>query len=270
MKFILKLVSFTLAVSLVSCKTTDLARLSEKSHKEQLKNFVKTFKNQEPKVLDSVSSSTFSPTMNFNMRKPNFVIIHHTAQDSLAQTLKTFRLKETQVSSHYVIGDNGEVVQMLNDYLRAWHAGSAKWGRTTDINSCSIGIELDNNGSETFSTAQIKSLLSLLNRLKKEYNIPTENFIGHSDIAPERKNDPSVCFPWKELAKKGFGVWPDDVLDTAPKNFDSVQALRIIGYDTKNQSAAVIAFKRHYIQTDVSDTMNTVFLNTLYSVFKKL
>jgi N-acetylmuramoyl-L-alanine amidase len=89
-------------------------------------------------------------TVNFNLRKPNFIIIHHTAQDSLQQTIKTFTVTRTQVSSHYVIADDGSVIQMLNDYLRAWHAGRGSWGKDTDINSSSIGIELDNNGTEVF------------------------------------------------------------------------------------------------------------------------
>jgi N-acetylmuramoyl-L-alanine amidase len=83
---------------------------------------------------------------------------------------------------------------MLNDYLRAWHAGKGSWGKNTDINSASIGIELDNNGSEPFS-AQITSLMALLSKLQKQYGIPAQNIIGHSDIAPTRKSDPSALFP---------------------------------------------------------------------------
>src|SRR5690554_435395 len=85
-------------------------------------------------------------TVNFNLRKPDFVIIHHTAQDSTEQTLRTFTMSHTQVSAHYVIGRDGKTYQMLNDYLRAWHAGNSRWGKVTDMNSHSIGIELDNNG----------------------------------------------------------------------------------------------------------------------------
>ena len=208
-------------------------------------------------------------TVNFNLRKPNFIIIHHTAQDSIQQTIKTFTLTRTQVSAHYVIGDDGTVVQMLNDYLRAWHAGSGSWGKNTDVNSASIGIELDNNGTEAFSEAQITSLMALLSKLKREYNIPTQNIIGHSDIAPTRKNDPSILFPWKTLAENGFGIWKDDILETAPENFNPEQGLQIIGYNTKNLSAAIIAFKRHFIQTDVSDILDENTINTIYSIYKK-
>ncbi|MFC6998367.1 N-acetylmuramoyl-L-alanine amidase [Rufibacter roseus] len=147
---------------------------------------------------------------NFNLRKPNYVVIHHTAQNSTEQTLKTFTTPKTQVSAHYVIGRDGKVYHMLSDYLRAWHGGNAKWGNTTDLNSTSIGIELDNNGFEPFQEAQIESLIQLLALLKKNYGIPAANFIGHSDIAPSRKVDPNPTFPWKQLAEAGFGLWYDE------------------------------------------------------------
>ncbi len=209
-------------------------------------------------------------TVNFNLRKPDFVIIHHTAQDSIEQTLRTFTLERTQVSAHYVIGRNGETYQMLNDYLRAWHAGASKWGKTTDMNSQSLGIELDNNGKERFTNVQINSLLRLLDTLKTTYKIPTENFIGHADISPTRKQDPSVHFPWKILADHGFGIWYDIDLVTPPENFDPVTALRIIGYDTKNLPAAIIAFKRHFIQSDISPELTPFDLRVIYNLFCKL
>src|SRR5690606_14779437 len=100
--------------------------------------------------------------IHYDLRKPNFVIIHHTSQHSVAQTIRTFQLEHTQVSAHYVIGKDGRVIQMLNDYERAWHAGRSKWGSITDLNSVSIGVELDNNGEEPFPQEQINSLLILL------------------------------------------------------------------------------------------------------------
>jgi N-acetylmuramoyl-L-alanine amidase len=208
-------------------------------------------------------------TVNFNLRKPNFIIIHHTAQDSIQQTIKTFTLTRTQVSAHYVIGDNGDVVQMLNDYLRAWHAGAGSWGKNSDINSSSIGIELDNNGKEPFSDLQITSLMALLSKLKKQYNIPTQNILGHSDIAPTRKQDPSALFPWKLLAENGFGIWHDDTLEEAPITFNAELGLRIIGYDTKNLNAAVSAFKLHYMQSEINAVLDQNTINTIYSIFKK-
>src|SRR6185369_16770796 len=116
-------------------------------------------------------------TTNFSMRRPNFVVIHHTAQNSCDSTLRTFTLTRTQVSAHYVICRDGTVHHMLNDLLRAHHAGVSKWGNNVDLNSSSIGIEIDNNGFEPFSDAQINSLMELLGRLKRTYNIPTANFM---------------------------------------------------------------------------------------------
>lgn len=208
-------------------------------------------------------------TVNLNLRKPNYVVIHHTAQNSCEQTLKTFTLQRTQVSAHYVICKDGTVHHMLNDYFRAWHAGNGKWGNNTDINSSSIGIELDNNGFEPFADTQIKSLLELLAVLKKNYGIPAANFIGHSDIAPGRKVDPNANFPWQKLAGSGFGYWPDAVLDTVPSHFNHVQALKMIGYNVKDSVAAIKAFKLHFIQLDTSPVITPRDKAVLNNLLKK-
>ncbi|RYZ19643.1 MAG: hypothetical protein EOP49_48220 [Sphingobacteriales bacterium] len=148
---------------------------TNKVYVEQAETFAQTLQKTEPVVLiDSTGTrlpSEWVGTVNFNLRKPNLVIIHYTAQDSAAQTLKTFTLVKPQVSAHYVIGANGKIYHMLNDYLRAWHGGVGRWGSVTDINSSSIGIELDNNGTEPFPEEQISSLILLLSKLKKDYNI---------------------------------------------------------------------------------------------------
>jgi N-acetylmuramoyl-L-alanine amidase len=207
-------------------------------------------------------------TTNFGLRKPNFVIIHHTAQNSCEETLKTFTIPRTAVSAHYVICKDGTIHQLLNDYMRAQHAGISKWGNLIDINSSSIGIELDNNGFEPFDSLQIKSLLVLLNRLKQKYTIPTANFIGHGDIAPTRKNDPNFRFPWKLLATNGYGLWFDDTLQPAPSNFNPYIALRIIGYDLKDSTAAVRSFKRHFLQ-DTTRRLNAVDTLVLSNLQRK-
>lgn len=210
----------------------------------------------------------FVGTTNFTMRKPNFVIIHHTAQGTAEQTLKTFTLPRTDVSAHYLISRNGTVYHLLNDYLRAHHAGAGKWGSITDMNSCSIGIELDNNGTEPFADAQIASLLALLRQLKQTYNIPTANFIGHSDFAPARKTDPSIFFPWKTLAQNGFGLWYDDNPGCVPENFNHLLALRIVGYDIRDSIAAIKAFRRHYMQ-DTARRLSPADLGALYNLMNK-
>jgi N-acetylmuramoyl-L-alanine amidase len=235
----------------------------------QLINYKDTLSKIDNRLLQDGIVSEWVGTVNFNLRKPNFIVLHHTAQDSVQQTIKTFTLKQTNVSAHYVISRDGKIIHMLNDYLRAWHAGNGSWGRDTDINSSSIGIELDNNGSEPFSDIQINSLLALLTKLKKDYNIPVQNIIGHADIAPTRKKDPSALFPWKLLAVNGFGVWPDEILPCPPPEFNVEQGLQVIGYSTKNLSAAITAFKLHYMQTEVNDILDEKTVSTIYSIYKK-
>jgi N-acetylmuramoyl-L-alanine amidase len=242
-------VSLALAVLVSGCASKPYS-VTNKVYRKQAKQFAKTLRARpEVTTNDTIKASEyFVGTTNFTMRKPNFVIIHHTAQRSCDQTLQTFTLPRTEVSAHYVICRDGTVHHMLSDYLRAHHAGLGKWGNVTDMNSCSIGIELDNDGTESFPDAQIRSLLSLLGQLKRQYNIPAANFIGHADFAPARKEDPSVLFPWKTLAARGFGLWYDEQREEAPAGFDHLLALRFIGYDTRDTTAAISAFKRHFTQ----------------------
>jgi N-acetylmuramoyl-L-alanine amidase len=224
---------------------------TNKAYKKQAKEYSKLLR--EYPVDDSAGlnyANSWVGTTNFSMRRPNFVVIHHTAQNSCDQTLKTFTLPRTQVSAHYVVCKDGTVHHMLNDLLRAHHAGVSKWGNATDLNSCSIGIEIDNDGFEPFTDAQISSVMELLARLKRAYNIPTANFIGHADVAPGRKVDPNKNFPWQRLAENGFGFWYDTTGVTVPAGFNDLQALRIIGYDIKKPESAIQSFKLHFVSTD--------------------
>jgi len=255
-----------------SCKQGKYAT-TEKIYKAKAKEFSKTYA-ATPSIgqLEKVNTANkeWIASINFGTRKPNFVMIHHTAQDSLAQTIKTFQNAKLEVSAHYVIGRDGKVVQMINDLFRSHHAGAGKWGNDTDLNSSSIGIELDNNGTtDPWTDAQIDALIQVLTYLKNTYKIPQANFIGHMDFAPARKNDPSR-FPWKKLAENGFGYWYGTNLEAAPENFDPKLALRIIGYDVKNTEAAIKAFKRHYIQKDInSGNLTDEDLKILYAIFKQ-
>ena len=255
-------------MSLAACNHNPYAE-SNREYKKQVKELSKIIK-QTP-LKDSLNSiGPWVGTTNFSLRKPNFVIIHHTAQNSCEQTLKTFTTKRTEVSAHYVICRDGIIHHMLNDYLRAWHAGAGNWGRLSDINSSSIGIEMDNNGSEPFSEIQIENLLRLLENLKTTYNIPAANFIGHADIAPTRKVDPSQYFPWKQLAEKGFGSWYGDTTSIQVNpGFNNLNALRIIGYDVKDSTAAIRAFRLHFMQDTVSvlDEPAQKILFSLYTKF---
>lgn len=252
---------------LYSCSTGQYAG-TNKMYRKQVKSYAKIL--AEYPVKDSFATAAdWVGTTNFSMRRPNYVIIHHTAQNSCEQTLKTFTLPRTQVSSHYVICKDGTVHHMLNDLLRGHHAGVSKWGNATDLNSSSIGIEIDNNGYEVFTNEQIASLLLVLDRLKKAYNIPTANFIGHADIAPGRKVDPNRNFPWQKLAQNGFGLWYDTTNIKVPVEFSPIQALRIIGYDVKNEKNAIQSYKIHFVQQDTTKVINEADKKILYDLMKK-
>lgn len=301
----LKYYLFTILAAglLVSCSSNPYSK-TNRIHKQQTKMYAKQLMEFPPQQDAGGAMLNYGEhqagTTNFNLRKPNIVIIHHTAQNSAEHTLKTFTLPRTQVSSHYVIGRDGKVYQMLNDFYRAWHAGSGKWGNNSDINSSSIGIELDNNGFEEFAPAQVTSLIQLLKVLKERHKIPDANFIGHSDIAPSRKVDPNPTFPWKLLASEGFGLWYDDSIaeseviidgrpggnlkievseneltpntkieETSPLDVSPEIALRIMGYDTSNLDAAIKAFKLHFIQTEVNGVLTDQDLRVLNNLYKK-
>jgi|SRR5450432_1260355 len=259
---------FALCLFSLSCNHNPY-KSSNKVYRKEANNLSLVIQEQ-PANYFSNDQVGWIGTVNFDLRKPNFVIIHHTAQNSCPETLHAFTTTQSKVSAHYVICKDGTVHHMLNDYLRAWQAGLSKWGNNSDINSSSIGIELDNNGYEAFSDSQINSLLVLLDTLKTKYKIPQENFIGHGDIAPGRKVDPNWRFPWKILADHGFGNWYDDTSRVVvPPGFNDIIALRTIGYNIKDSVAATIAFRRHWLQDTVYKNFDIESEKILYNLSLK-
>lgn len=252
---------------LLSC-SHNAYRSTNRVYKKQVKEYVKLLR--EYPLQDSAQQAPFfAGTTNFGIRRPNFVVIHHTAQNSCDQTLKTFTLTRTAVSAHYVICRDGVVFHMLNDYFRAQHAGVSRWGNTTDLNSSSIGIEIDNNGFEPFTDMQMNSLLELLGRLKRAYSIPQANFMGHADVAPGRKVDPSRFFNWKLLADNGYGYWYDTTNVTVPAQFNPLHALRIIGYNIKDSVSAIQSYKIHFTPNDSTRSLNEADRKILWSLVEK-
>ncbi|MFC3716289.1 N-acetylmuramoyl-L-alanine amidase [Luteimonas soli] len=188
------------------------------------------------------------PSPNFDERRPVIIVVHYTEQESVEQSLHTLRTRNSggPVSSHYLVGDDGAIYQLVADAHRAWHAGGGRWGTITDLNSASIGIEIDNDGREPFTEPQVQAVLRLLDDLTARLRIPRTQVIGHSDLAPTRKIDPGPLFPWKRLAEAGFGIWPADDAPPAPEGFDAMRALRLVGYDTTDPEAVVRAFRLHF------------------------
>ena len=200
----------------------------------------------------------------FDVRRPSFVIIHHTSDSNLEDSLRTLTDPARQVSSHYLIGRDGRILQLVDDRARAWHAGDSHWAGVEDMNSASIGIELDNDGREPFAEPLITALLALLSDIQKRFNIPAANFIGHGDIAPGRKVDPSALFPWRRLAAFGYGLWCDPPYPSPPAGADTVLLLQAFGYSVEKPDAAIAAFKRHFVPDDPSPLMTEKDRAVLY------
>ena len=162
------------------------------------------------------TSFNYSPNFNSIKRKTNeikFIIFHYTGMKSESAAIKRLTNIQSQVSSHYLIKDNGEIICIVPDLYIAWHAGKSGWKEISSLNKNSIGIEITNPGHrlgyKKFSKSQILSLIRLSKFLIKKYKINSKNILGHSDIAPERKKDPGEKFPWKHLSQKKIGYWHD-------------------------------------------------------------
>jgi N-acetylmuramoyl-L-alanine amidase len=212
------------------------------------------------------------PSPNHEARRPVLIVIHATEQDSVRESLDTLRTRNSggPVSAHYLIGRDGAMYQLVADTERAWHAGPGRWGTITDVNSASIGIELDNDGQAPFAPAQIDALLRLLDDLCTRLDIPRTQVVGHADFAPTRKRDPGARFPWKQLADAGFGAWPRTPLVDPPAGFDPWTALRLLGYpleqdDTAGRSATVRAFHRHF-RGDEGEVLDAEDARILYAL----
>ena len=208
------------------------------------------------------------PSPNFDERRPSFIILHHTGDDTLAEALRALTDPARSVSAHYLIGRDGTIYQLVDERARAWHAGTSKWGSDTDLNSSSLGIELDNNGREPFPGVQIEALLALLDDISRRNRIPAANVLGHADVAPKRKADPSRYFPWRTLAEHGFGLWCDAPWPPAPEAFDAAAALAALGYDVADLGAAIHAFKLHFVQDESPPALTERELGLLYCLLQ--
>src|SRR6056300_601522 len=156
----------------------------------------------------------YSPNFNSkkrSLKKIKFIIFHYTGMKKESEAINKLTEIQSEVSSHYLIKNNGEIIKMVPDLYIAWHAGISSWKNFRSLNKNSIGIEISNPGHDfsykRFTQKQIKSILILSKFLIKKYKISKENILGHSDIAPSRKKDPGERFPWEYLSKQGIGIW---------------------------------------------------------------
>ena len=194
------------------------------------------------------------PSPNFNARaehvKLDYVVLHYTGMTDTESAIKRMTDPAAKVSAHYLIDEEGALVQMVEETERAWHAGISFWKNQTDMNSASIGIELSNPGHEfgyrAFTQAQLSRLKLLLEDITKRHGMNRKSFLlAHSDIATTRKQDPGELFPWKDFAASGFGVFPE--LNSNIASDDTNETLLAnIGYDISDYEAALEAFKRRF------------------------
>jgi N-acetylmuramoyl-L-alanine amidase len=186
----------------------------------------------------------------------SMVVLHYTEMKPLEAALARMCDPQAKVSAHYCISEAGEVIRLVPEHRRAWHAGVSYWRGIRDVNSASIGIELDhpghapkNGGYRGFAEAQIDALVRLLARIVRHYDIPRANVVGHSDVAPARKIDPGELFPWERLAQHRLCL-PRPRKLPAGNPFGSAEAffhaLARFGYDISNRIKAVEAFERRW------------------------
>ncbi len=196
--------------------------------------------------------AAWSPSPNHDARRPQLIVLHQTEMRSADEALVVLRdpRRRDPVSAHYLIAADGGIRQLVAEGDRAWHAGASRWGGRADLNSASIGIELDNDGVAPFTDAQIRALLTLLADVTSRWGIARDQIVAHGDVAPTRKVDPGPHFPWARLAAAGFGAWPRADRAPAPPGFDPWLALRLVGYDLADPRAASRAWHRHFRGTE--------------------
>ncbi len=212
----------------------------------------------------------------------DMLLLHYTDTVDAQAALDILTDPAARVSAHYLVDVDGRVIRLVDEARRAWHAGVAAWRGVTDINACSIGIEIQNAGHSCAPTnapapypeAQIGSLIGLIHDIRARHAIPDRRILGHSDVAPGRKQDPGAHFPWRRLADAGIGIWPPEdaalpgapvsraTMSGAPESVRQVQrSLAAIGYGSAvdgragPQTAAVVAaFQRHFRPSLVTGT----------------
>ena len=212
-----------------------------------------------------------APSPNFDARTkvPDMIVLHYTGMQTGEAALARLCDPEAKVSSHYLVEEDGRIFRLVAEERRAWHAGRSFWKGEEGVNHASIGIEIVNPGHEfgyrAFPEVQIAAVIALVADIRSRWEIEDSRIIGHSDVAPARKQDPGELFPWQRLAEAGHGVWAE--ADPAPGEplsegaegvgvFALQAGLTRLGYDCaptgkfdQNTREVVLAFQRHWVQT---------------------
>jgi N-acetylmuramoyl-L-alanine amidase len=207
-----------------------------------------------------------SPNFDARTRPPDMIVLHYTGMPTGEAALARLRDPEAKVSAHYVVEEDGRVFTLVPEARRAWHAGKSFWRGERDINGGSIGIEIVNPGHQwgyrAFPDVQVETVVALVADIRSRWTIPDARILGHSDVAPERKEDPGELFPWKRLAEAGHGLWAEPAAapgaplaegDEGPGVFALQAGLTRLGYDSAPNgrydaatATIVRAFQRHW------------------------
>ncbi|QLC21613.1 N-acetylmuramoyl-L-alanine amidase [Parasphingopyxis sp. CP4] len=195
-----------------------------------------------------------TPSPNFNDRTlpVSMLVMHYTGMVDGASAIRRLTSSNAGVSAHYVVNEDGTVLRLVDEGKRAWHAGVSYWRGITDVNSASIGIEIVNPGHEfgyrPFPADQVAAVVRLTDEIRKRHDIPRANVVGHSDVAPSRKQDPGELFPWDKLARLGHALAVPKNATVDPGWTDSafLVALERFGYDIEDKLAVVVAFQRRF------------------------
>jgi len=200
------------------------------------------------------------PSPNFDERKlpVSMIVLHYTGMPDAAGALDRLTSPEAKVSAHYCVDEDGSITRLVDEEMRAWHAGKSRWRGISDVNSASVGIEIVNPGHEfgyrPFPDEQIAALIPLVASIKERHGIGRGDIVGHSDIAPARKEDPGELFPWHALARRRLALPSPtrDLIDPFWTDAAFLLALERFGYDLAEPDKAVIAFQRRF-RTDLID-----------------
>ncbi len=230
---------------------------------------------------------------NFDERKLpiSILVLHYTGMESGQAAIDRLCDPKAKVSAHYVVEENGDIIQLVDEDKRAWHAGVSSWNGIADINSASIGIEIVNGGHDfglpDFPDVQIGAVLWLSQAIMKRHNIKPRNVVGHSDVAPGRKIDPGEKFPWHLLAAEGIGLWPEGVIADQRILFDAGDrdrgiaaaqtGLASIGYGVEvtgvmdgKTIALVEAFQRRYRPSKIDGRIDLQTLDVIGKIASSL
>jgi N-acetylmuramoyl-L-alanine amidase len=206
---------------------------------------------------------------NFGPRRhglpPDMVVIHYTAMETAEAACERLCDEAAEVSAHYLISEHGEIMQLVPEGMRAWHAGAGTWGDVEDVNSHSIGIELANTGCAPFAATQMDALEVLLSGIMARWSIPAARVIAHSDMAPKRKFDPGPRFDWRRLALGGYSVWPIGVKAVNGSWNDFLVYAGAFGYRCDDKDALLAAFRMRFMphKTGLLDVMDISVMKQL-------